>query len=80
MATVSALLVPNAFPKLQGLELEGSSDIKNEGVELLVQGLLASACQTRLTNLDLRDVGMGDIGMVALSSLVCTGRFSDLKN
>lgn len=79
MATFSNLLAQNSFPKLQVLKLYGSFGIKDEGIEYLVQGLLAPACQTRLTTLSLWSVGMGDKGVIALSSLFPAGRFEQLE-
>jgi hypothetical protein len=79
MATFSTLFGRNAFPTLQSLCASYNHLIGDQGVELLVEGLLAPACRTRLKALDLNSVGMGDNGMAALASAVSEGRFERLE-
>lgn len=80
MSTFSVLLGQNAFPTLQSLRVSYNHLIGDQGVELLVEGLLAPACRTRLKVLGLRSVEMDDKGMAALASAVREGRFERLGN
>ena len=70
MSTFSALLSQNAFALLQSQNLSDKRSLGDKGVALLVEGLVAPACWTRLTLLDLYSVGMGDVGMGTFSALL----------
>lgn len=79
MAVLSKWLGQDAFPKLETLSLCFNYDLKDDGVVNLVRGLLA-APRTRLMELLLSGVDMGDGGMGALASLVRAGCFERLKS
>lgn len=79
MSTLSTLLSENTFPRLQTLELTDNA-LGDQGVEILVQGLLAPACGTRLTKLNLSQFEFGDQGMSALARVVREGRFERLED
>lgn len=79
MATFAELLDKNAFPKLQSLELKLRC-IDERGPELLVQGLLAPACLTRLTQFKMCYYHMGDKEIAALANVIRAGRFDELES
>ena len=66
MSTVSTLLGQSAFAMLRSLRFFDNYLIGDQCVELHVKRLLAPACRTRLTLLDLYSVEMGDEGIAAL--------------
>ncbi len=67
----------DAFPRLKELRFIENTRITDVGVVALAEALLKPK-QTMLTGLELGGVGMGDVGITALSSLVCQGRFEQL--
>lgn len=77
MATFSALLSKDVFPELESWKIY-STPIQDNGVALLVQGLIAATCQTRLTKLTLFDIKMSDRGITALASMIRTKHFERL--
>jgi hypothetical protein len=80
MSTFSALLSQNAFAMLQSLNTSHNRSLGDKGVALLVEGLLVPACCTRLTLLNLNDVGMGDVGMAAFSALFTRNSLAMLQS
>ena len=77
---VRALAAPlrrGAFPALKYLTFS-DGDIGDECVVVLANALL-NATETRLWELNLNRVGMGDAGVVALASVVSQGHFEELK-
>lgn len=68
----------DAFPTLKGLRFNGNPAITDVGVTALAEALLKPT-QTYLTNLELNYVGLGDVGMTALASVVSQGRFEQLE-
>lgn len=78
MASLAALLGQDTFPALTTLRLFDNPAITDDGVEVLAEGL-GAALTTRLAQLDLSYVSMGDKGMMALANLVGSGRLEDLE-
>lgn len=71
------LLCDDALPALRALAFNNNPDITDVGVVVLVDGLL-KALQTSLLSLELCDVGMGDEGIAALTSLISRRRMGEL--
>lgn len=63
---------------MKELDVSLNLDIGDEGVVALAKALL-EATEIRLWNLNLTMVGMTDVGVVALASIVCEGHFEELK-
>ena len=78
VCTLADHLGRGAFPALKKLRLEDDPGITDVGVVGLADGLL-NPTQTMLTGLDLANVGLGEVGMTALSSLVYQCRFEQLE-
>lgn len=74
MSTLSMLLAKDTFPKLEALSPFSNIDIGDAGVVSLSLGLLEPP-QTRLKELRLSEVGMGDGGMAAIANIIRAGRF-----
>lgn len=66
------LLRRDLFPALESISLS-ENEIRDEGVVALAKGL-CEAPRTSLKELKLDDVGMGDVGLAALASVVTQGR------
>jgi Ran GTPase-activating protein (RanGAP) involved in mRNA processing and transport len=79
LPALAGLIAHDGFPALETLSLEGNSRITDSGVVALAKAILDSTV-TLLTHLDLNYVGMGDIGMKALASLVYEGRMQQLED
>ena len=78
VATFAGMVAQDRFPMLASLSLSSSPGIGEEGVVSLAEGLQA-AQHTRLVDLNLRSVRMGDAGLTALARVVGTGRFDRLE-
>ena len=74
---MAAPLRRGAFPALKYLTFS-DGDIGDECVVVLANALL-NATETRLWEVNLNRVGMGDAGVVALASVVSQGHFEELK-
>lgn len=79
------LLVEDRLPSLQVLNFEIHKSfhtffaLKDAGVEALMNGLAATDTRTRLEELNLGMVGMGDAGMAAVAGLVRAGRCERMR-
>lgn len=78
MASLAALLGQDTFLALTTLRLYDNPAITDDGVEVLAQGL-GAASTTRLAELDLSYVCLGDKGMTVLAELMDTSRLVDLE-
>jgi hypothetical protein len=78
MRHLSGLLGMDTFPMLHHLSVAGNRGLGDDGVAVLVEGLLAAPC-TRLAELSLRRCEMGDQGLAALAQVVNAGHFERLK-
>lgn len=74
---MAELLGRDALPALKTLWFADCPGITDEGVVVLAKAL-SKAPQTRLEELSLMDVGMGDKGMIALASVIYQGRLEQL--
>ena len=75
--SLAKLLRRDGLPGLQKLYLDENA-IRDEGVVALAGGL-REAPRTMLREFCLNDIGMGDVGMAALASLIYKGRLGQLE-
>ena len=73
------LLRRDELPALEVLSLIDNAEMGDEGVAALASGL-GEAPRTMLTHLDLTYVGMGDVGMTALASVIHQGRMQEIQD
>jgi hypothetical protein len=78
MRALADFLCRDTLPALEELSLHGNPNITDVGVVSLAEALL-KATQTSLRVLTLSDVGMGDEGIAALSSLIYRGRMEQMR-
>lgn len=72
------LIGRDSLPSLQELDIHGNRGLGIDGVTVLTQGLQASSL-TKLTGLDLMDVGLDDAGIKILTNLIESGEFGDAE-
>jgi hypothetical protein len=79
IGALAELLCDDALPALRALAFHNNPDITDVGVVVLANGLL-KALQTSLLSLELCDVGIGDEGIAALTSVVSRRRIDELRD
>lgn len=78
LRALASAISRDAFPALKMLDFQSNTGIANVGVVALAEAL-SKAPEIFLTELNLRVVGMGDEGMIALASLVSQGCMQQME-